>query len=245
MASSALRWADVDRRVLTRQLPEALVLLPVGATEQHGPHLATGTDALIAGELCAAAADRAARRCQRPIVVAPTVAFGASDHHLPFGGTLSLSPETLLAVILDLARCVAAQGGRRLLLVNGHGGNVGVCHAAAAAASTRYGLAVGHLDYWHLAPAEPDVPVPGHAGEFETSLVLALRPDLVGERTARAQPPSVPAVPGIDLHTGAIWRTIDGHTDSAERADADAGKRRLDHLVRLMADRLVQLEGAL
>lgn len=241
MASTALRWADVDRHVLTSHLPEAVVLVPVGATEQHGPHLPTGTDALIAAGICEAAVDRAAQRSERPLILAPTLAFGASDHHLPFGGTLSLSPETLLAVLLDLARSVAAQGGRRLALVNGHGGNVGVCHAAAAAASTRYGLAVGHLDYWRLAQAEPDVPVPGHAGEFETSIVLALRPDLVRERSARTHPPTVASVPGIDIHAGKLWQTIDGHTDRADLADVESGKNRLEYIVELMAERLVDL----
>lgn len=241
MASVPLRWADADRHVLTSQLPEAVVVVPIGATEQHGPHLPTGTDALIAGGVCEAAARQAAHRSDRMMIITPTIPFGASDHHLPFGGTLSLSPETLLAVVLDLARSVATQGGRRLVLVNGHGGNVGVCHAAAAAVSTRYDLAVGHLDYWRLAQPEPETPVPGHAGEFETSMVLALRPELVNDRATRPDPPAVSSVQGIDIHAAAIWRSIDGYTDRPELADAESGKRRLEHLVRQMADRLVEL----
>lgn len=241
MASVALHWADVDRHGLTSHLPEAVVLLPIGATEQHGPHLPTGTDALIAGGVCQAAVRQAAQRSDRAMIITPTVPFGASDHHLPFGGTLSLSPETLLAVVLDLARSIATQGGRRLVLVNGHGGNVGVCHAAAAAASARYGLAVGHLDYWRLAQPEQQTPVPGHAGEFETSIVLALRPELVGERATRPHPPAVSAVEGIDIHAEATWRSIDGYSDRPDLADAESGKRRFEHLVRLMSDRLVEL----
>jgi creatinine amidohydrolase len=241
MAPVALHWADVDRHVLTSHLSQAVVLVPVGATEQHGPHLPTGTDALIAGAVCDAAVQQAARRSDRTMVITPTVPFGASDHHLPFGGTLSLSPETLLAVVLDIARCVSAQGGRRLVLINGHGGNVGVCHAAAAAASTRYGLAVAHLDYWRLAQPEQNTPVPGHAGEFETSMVLALRPGLVGERAARPGPPAVATVPGIDIHSAETWRSIDGYTDRPELADAESGKRRFEHLVEQLADRLVDL----
>lgn len=239
--ASAVHWAETDRQTLTSQLPEAIVLLPVGATEQHGPHLATGTDALLADRVCAAAADQAAGRCDRPLLVAPTIPVGASDHHLPFGGTLSLTPETLTAVLVDLARSVAVQGGRRLLLVNGHGGNVGVCHAAAAAASTRHDLAVAHIDYWCLADAEQDVPVPGHAGEFETSLVLALRPHLVRDTAPRPRPPQPPAVPGVDLHAAAVWQAIDGYTDRPEAADAAAGKRRFDRLVAGLADRIVEL----
>ncbi|MGS2617949.1 creatininase family protein [Micromonospora sp. LZ34] len=243
--ASTVRWADASRQALAEQLPEAVVLLPVGATEQHGPHLPTGTDALIAEAVCDAAARRAAARSPRPLIVAPSIPVGASDHHLPFGGTLSLSPETLSAVLLDLTRSIAMQGGRRLVLVNGHGGNVGVCHAAAAAASTRYGLAVGHVDYWRTAEAEPDVPVPGHAGEFETSLVLVLRPELVGERAGRSRVPEPPAVPGVDLHTAEMWQAIDGYTDRPEAADADTGRRRLDRLVTLLADRIVEIARVL
>lgn len=241
MAPVALHWADVDRHVLISHLPQAVVLLPIGATEQHGPHLPAGTDALIAGAICDAAVRQAAHRSDRTMIIAPTVPFGASDHHLPFGGTLSLSPETLLAVVLDIARCVSAQGGRRLVLVNGHGGNVGVCHAAAAAASTRYGMAVAHLDYWRFSQPEQNTPVPGHAGEFETSLVLALRPELVGGRTPRPDLPAAATVRGIDIHAAQTWRSIDGYTDRPELADAESGKRRFEHVVEQLTDRLVEL----
>ncbi|GAA3941633.1 creatininase family protein [Actinomadura viridis] len=243
--ASTVRWAETGRQALADQLHDAVVLLPVGATEQHGPHLPTGTDALIADAVCEAAAAQAAPRSPRPLIVAPAIPVGASDHHLPFGGTLSLTPETLSAVLLDLARSIAVQGGRRLILVNGHGGNVGVCHAAAAAAGTRHGLAVGHVDYWRMAEAERDVPVPGHAGEFETSLVLALRPELVGNRPRRDPVPEPPAVPGVDLHTAALWRAIDGYTDRPEAADAATGRHRLDRLVTLLADRIVDIARTL
>ncbi|MEV5764860.1 creatininase family protein [Micromonospora sp. NPDC052213] len=243
--ASTVRWADADRQALAEQLPEAVVLLPVGATEQHGPHLPTGTDALIAEAVCDAAARQAAARSPRPLIVTPVIPVGASEHHLPFGGTLSLSPETLSAVLLDLARSVAMQGGRRLVLVNGHGGNVGVCHAVAAAASTRYGLAVGHVDYWRMAEAEPEVPVPGHAGEFETSLVLVLRPEMVGDRAGRGRVPVPPAVPGVDLHTADAWQAIDGYTDRPEAADADTGRRRFGRLVTQLADRIVEIARVL
>ncbi|NUT55395.1 MAG: creatininase family protein, partial [Thermoleophilia bacterium] len=85
--STVRRWDELTREELAELAPSALLVLPVGTTEQHGPHLATGTDALIAG----AVAERAAAAAARPetILLAPTLAYGASDHHLPFGGTLS------------------------------------------------------------------------------------------------------------------------------------------------------------
>ncbi|GAA2633516.1 creatininase family protein [Dactylosporangium fulvum] len=245
MGSVALRWSELDRAQLKRHLPEAVVIIPVGAIEQHGPHLPTSTDALIAEAVAGSAATAAAGRSGRPLIVAPTVAFGASDHHLAYGGTLSLSPETLLAVICDLFRSIAAQGGQRAVLLNGHGGNVGVCHAAAAAGSTRFGLSLAHLDYWRLAGTEGEPPVPGHAGEFETSMVMAVRPDLVRPREPRAQVPETPAIAGVDLHSEIVWRRIDGFTDRPELAEAGAGKRRLENIVNRTADRLVELASVL
>ncbi|MGH1564706.1 creatininase family protein [Mumia sp. DW29H23] len=244
MGANATLWQHADREALATLLPEALVVVPLGATEQHGPHLATGTDALIAQEVARRGAQAAAARSPRALVVTPTIAFGASDHHLPFGGTLSLSPRTLMAVLADVLRSIATQGGRRVVLVNGHGGNVGVCHAAAADAAATLGIAIAHLDYWALAEAEDGLFVPGHAGEFETSLVLALLPDGVTAPAVRDPQPVVLEVSDVGLHDAAVWKAIDGYTDRPDRADADAGARRLDHLVAQAADRLIALAEA-
>lgn len=243
-----LRWADASRETLNEVLPEALVVLPVGATEQHGPHLATGTDALLAATVAERAATLAAETAARPLVLAPALPFGASDHHLPFGGTLSLTPETLLAVLLDLLRSVAEDGGARVVLVNGHGGNVGVCHAAAAAASTRHRLAVAHVDYWRFAADDPAGGVPGHAGEFETSLVTAVRPDAAGPVPPRAHPLPEPATAkpkGVTVHDAALWTSIDGYTDHPERATAADGAARLDTVVAGLAACFAELTETL
>lgn len=240
-----LRWAELTREQLSATLPQALVILPIGATEQHGPHLATGTDALLASTVAGRAAALAAGRSSRPLVLTPTMPVGASDHHFPFGGTLSFRQETLLAVLGDLARSVARSGGRRLLLVNGHGGNQGICQAAAAQASNEHDLAVAYVDYWRLASDPGGGTIPGHAGEFETSLVLALDPELAGQPSGRLNPPSAPAVPDVQIHSAAGWRTIDGYTDDPARADADRGKRWLNQCVQALADRIVALTEAI
>ena len=237
--SALLRWAEADRATVGGLLPEALVLLPIGATEQHGPHLPTGTDALLAGTVCEAAAELAAPASPRPLLLAPTIPVGASDHHLPFNGTLSLSPHTLLAVLEDLARSVAAQGGRRLVVVNGHGGNVGVCHAFAGAASTKYQLSVAHVDYWRVLDAHDRIP--GHAGEFETSLVRAVRGDLVREPPPRPDPPQPLRVSDVDLHAGELWQAVDGYTDHPEEATERRGRAWLDQIAVTLADRFTAL----
>ncbi len=242
-----VHWRELNRDQLGALLPDALVVLPIGATEQHGPHLATGTDALLAETAAQRAAALAADASARPLVLAPTIPVGASDHHLPFGGTLSLRPETLLAVLLDLARSVADGGGRRLVLVNGHGGNRGICSAAAAAASVRSSIAVAYVDYWDAA-ADADLgetALPGHAGGFETSLVLATAPDWVAARDERDVVPQIPAVAGMEIHRQASWHEQNGYTDQPAHASAEKGGAWLEHLVSVLAGRLVELAKAL
>lgn len=241
---SVLRWQEQNRETLRRLLPDAVVVLPIGATEQHGPHLATGTDAFLAEGVT----ERALFRLPappRPLLLAPTIPIGASDHHLPFSGTLSVRVETLLDILLDVTRSIAVCGGRRLVIVNGHGGNRGVCSAAAAAASSRHELAVAYVDYWTLLGDANDTPVPGHAGEFETSLVLALDPELVTDRSERPSLPQPPVVEGIELASQRYWTNMQGYTDHPVRADADQGKRWLDQLAGTLAHKLVELAEAM
>jgi creatinine amidohydrolase len=101
---------------------DAIVLLPVASTEQHGPHLPTGVDDFLCSEVCRRTAQELAPA--RPVVVAPTVWCGLADHHVPFGGTFTLSLSTYHAVLRDLCRSILNAGFRRIVIVNGHGGNI-------------------------------------------------------------------------------------------------------------------------
>lgn len=229
-------WHEMDRDALRRLLPESLVVVPVGAVEQHGPHLPTWTDALIVETVVRRAA------VSGRFIVTPTVSFGASDHHLPFGGTLSLSAETMLAVLVDLCRSVAVCGGRRVALVNGHGGNRGACAAAAAAAASRYGLRIGYADYWTMWQPGGDMPPwPGHGGRFEASLVRAIRPELIHDVPLREVVPLVADPAGWEIHDRQSWRDIDGYTDDPALATARDGAVWLDALVAALASRLEEL----
>jgi len=235
---SAVRWSELDRQALDDLLPHAVVVLPIGATEQHGHHLATGTDALLIDHVVS----RAAQQCHSRVVIAPTLAFGASDHHLTFGGTLSLSVETLTAVLIDLARSVAESGGRRLVIANGHGGNVGACFNAAAAGAARFGLAIAHLNYWDFLPRDLGAEIPGHAGAFETSLVLATRAELVASPTDRGLDVGHPIDgAGAVVHSAGWWRDIDGYTDEPGSASAEAGAAWLTAVVNALASCLDRL----
>ncbi|MGN6484428.1 MAG: creatininase family protein, partial [Thermomicrobiales bacterium] len=112
---NALRRDEIRSRLADG----ALVVLPTAATEQHGPHLPTGHDSVTVEHIARAAADASLAE----VILAPVLCFGSSQHHLPFGGTLSLSTETYYHVARDLVESILASGARRVLLLNGHGGN--------------------------------------------------------------------------------------------------------------------------
>lgn len=240
---SVLNWAELDRRTLGKVLPDSLVIVSLGAVEQHGEHLPTGTDSLIASTLVRAAATRASASLSTDIVLAPHLWIGASDHHLPFGGTLTLSPETLLALLNDLLASISSAGATRVVLINGHGGNSGVCHAAAAAASARHSLTVAHIDYWKVLPDDvsADIPVPGHAGAFETSMLLATSPELVRDISDRAEAPVFESRRGVDLHSAAHWSAIDGYTDHPEDATLALGTHLTEEIVNSLSAALIEL----
>src|SRR5258708_25261880 len=114
-------FAELSREQLRTLAPEPLVVLPLGGTEQHGPYLMTGTDCLTVESLSREAALKASETV--PVIVTPALPFGSSDHHLIFGGTLSLSTETYFRVLRELLESLVTDGFTRIFLVNGHGGN--------------------------------------------------------------------------------------------------------------------------
>ncbi len=158
-----------------------LVLLPTGAVEQHGPHLPLDTDSWTAFTICVLAAEQIDRF---PVLVLPPIWWGLSPYWMTFPGTLTLRPETLINVICDIARSVGQHGFRKLVIVNGHGGNSGLIEAAAIKASNE-SIRVAALSYWNLIPdvlrevCPDDVGNIGHAGEAETSIQLYLQPNRV------------------------------------------------------------------
>lgn len=221
-----VHWSDLSRTELT-PMSDTVVVMPTGAIEQHGPHLPTGTDAHVATALATWAVTAAQERGIRT-VCAPALPFGASDHHLAHGGTLSLRAETFMLAVSDLLRALQRQGCRSVLIVNGHGGNSGPLAAVAAQASVDLGITIAHVDYWRLALGETTPAgasdldqrwTPGHAGRFETALMRALGQRLGGDPPARSSDPDIPTVPGGVVHNTALWADIDGFTDSPASAD--------------------------
>lgn len=174
-------WPDVAQAIAAGI---ATVILPLGATEQHGPHLPLGTDTCRA----AALAERLAERL--PALVAPVIPIGCSDEHGGFAGLLSLEAETLAAVILDCARRMIDWGVQCLVVLSAHGGN----GRALALAETRLRRELPALAVWipdamticgeavQAIAAEAALPLTAlglHAGEWETSELLRLHPEQV------------------------------------------------------------------
>jgi creatinine amidohydrolase len=160
----------------------AVCLLPVGSLEQHGEHLPVGTDSLLAETVCL----RAAELARRDVVVAPTVWTGLSPHHVRLGVTVSLEPELLLELTRSVVRCLRAWFPQ-VVVVNGHGGNRGWLEALGLAEECPV------VNYWELVdPAllrdlfPVDLGSIGHAGQAETSAMLAVAPGLVGGGAAGA-----------------------------------------------------------
>ncbi len=171
-----------------------VALLPVGAIEAHGPHLPLATDGLIAEAMVVVAARRLAGRDLVPLLL-PTLPYTAAPFAAAFPGTLSLRPETVTALVADLARALADSGLRYLAIANAHldPTHLGSLHAGAEAARAA-GLAVAFPDLtrkpWALRLTPEFRSGACHAGRFEGSIVLAVRPDLVREPLRRSLPPN-------------------------------------------------------
>jgi creatinine amidohydrolase len=177
-----VRWAELSSPAIGQLLaarPTEVGLLPVGATEQHGPHLPSGTDTIVA----CAVADAVSARTGAPVL--PAVAVGCSyGHGTDLPGTFSLSPEGLARTVRDIVSWAAHSGLRRVLIINGHFGN----HAALSVASDhlrlkRPDLKIALTSWWDASPAiMTEVTADGadiHANRAETSMMLAIAPHLV------------------------------------------------------------------
>ncbi len=172
-----LRWKELE------QLAPRVFVVPLGSLEQHGHHLPLATDTIIIGEL----AKRIERELPDDVVVAPVQWLGHSPHHSRFG-CVSLDLRPYMEAVMGMCRSLAGMGARRILLLNGHGGNDVPCRAAMRELKSelgREGPAIAFASYWSLAAQDfakirtsPRGGM-GHACEMESSIMLALRPELV------------------------------------------------------------------
>jgi creatinine amidohydrolase len=237
MTSAVSLVQELSRNRLRDLSPEALVVLPVGATEQHGPHLPVGTDFLVVERVARAAAERAATEI--PVLIAPTLPYGSSHHHLPWSGTLSLSTDSFFKAAHDLVLSLAGGGFRRIFILNGHGGNDELVQVVARDVALQEPVDVAAASYWNIAwdaLVEAGAAVgslPGHAGAFETALMLAIAPELVDpERPDRPWDPQSDDQGGrYRVESHGSWKETDGFTDNPARGVAADGERYFEAIV--------------
>ena len=246
---SRIAWHDLRAPELrTLAETDAMVIVPVGSTEQHGPHLPVQVDARLAAEVAKRAASRIAEH--QSVVVAPTVWCGLAEHHMAFGATITLDFATFHALIRCVCESIQRHGFRRLALLNGHGGNIKALDVIAGELKRELDIAVVSATYWTVASvarafeeildAQAGV---AHACEAETSMMLALEPALVDrEEMAR--------VDGGGRNLGASgdpyrWRGFDEMTGSGvlgvpAAATAEKGERLLAAAAEGVAEALLQ-----
>jgi len=235
-------WPEVS----AMDIGSKIVVLPLGSIEQHGHHLPVSTDSDLAGGVAVAVE----RRMPQDLVLLPTLWCGHSTHHLAFPGTVSVSQGVYQALIGELCDSLVKMGARKVLLLNGHGGNDLPVRYALRDVKTRHadvaGLKIVFASYWALAAQtltavrESGIGGMGHACEMETSLMLVLNGEHVAMNKARRDGPAqVPPYRLTDMQQGLPYYLVEdfhelsetgtvGHPDLASR---EKGERFLAGIV--------------
>ena len=178
-------WQELRRTEFENAVKgDAVVIIPVASTEQHGHHLPVNTDA----NCCFTIALRAAEAVDEfPVLVLPTIWTGYSPHHMPHPGTVTLKYHTFVELLTQVAASIHAHGFQKILFLNGHGGNSAVVAAMRTKLAAEEGISVVGYTYWELPSvseewkriSQSDKGFVGHAAEIETSMQLYLQPELV------------------------------------------------------------------
>ncbi|MEQ8787636.1 MAG: creatininase family protein [Pirellulaceae bacterium] len=235
---TSARLASIDR-------VQTVAVVPIAAVEQHGPHMPTGTDYF----LCTAVVEALETRRPHNVLLTPTLWLGASSHHLRYGATLDAGLDNYVATLCDVGQSLLDDGFRRVLFVNGHGGNVDPLRVALRQLQPAYpdALLAGG-SYWSVADdcirdvLEGDHKFVGHACEFETSMMLHVRPELVArELLADAGQLVTDNIDGVFVSRDMRQRTRQGYTGRPDLATAEKGKLLLDGVVDRLATLLEKL----
>jgi creatinine amidohydrolase len=220
-------WPDVQAEI---NRGRDTVVVAFGATEQHGPHLPLATDALLGDHLSRLVADRL------DAFIAPTVRIGCSEHHLAFPGTLSIGEETFQLLVADLVRSLARGGFRRIVLLPTHGGNFKPLADALEKLGSVDGIEVRALTdlgalfaVAQLGVDEYGVPLGEgglHAGEWETSMLMSIHPELVHlDRGEPGYTGDMEAAVGAIFGSGVHALTANGVIGDPAQASEDHGAR--------------------
>ena len=233
MELAHLTWPEAKEAISRAKV----ALLPVGSTEQHGPHLPLGTDHLTAAWIAREAARRGG------FLLLPTVPVGVSPHHRQFWGTLWVEPEVLASYVIGIARSLAYHGLKKVVFVNGHGGNTPALTDAARRLRDEGIFAFVYV-WWRAAQEEIRKVLEdggGHAGEMEASVVWHIapelvRPDKLPEAAAHAAPAWGKAVHGVEVG----YDTIDFAPVGCVGAPTDASPEKGEKVLAAAVEKLVR-----
>ncbi len=235
---------------LNQATKDKVILLPLGAIEQHGPHLSVSTDTDIVTQI----AQQIEKILPNEVLLCPTLPFGSSHHHLSFGGTISIAPELYTQVLIDLVNSLVISGFQKIVLLNGHGGNITPAKQALAVLSKRFDVThqptIALATYWEVGgkafAGEPPMQSPAlsHACEYETSMMLHLFADKVWmDRVERAQrPESNGYIPweddepyrGVTVFKQTEFISSNGSSGEPQLGTAEKGKHLIDHAVKAL-----------
>jgi mycofactocin system creatininase family protein len=238
-----MTWVEAKQRFSEIDV----ALLPVGSTEQHGPHLPLDTDTFDALYLARTVAEN--MRKPKPAVL-PVVPYGVSYHHMGFSGTISLSNETLTRLVYEVGMSVARHGINKLVIINGHGGN-GPALQNAAQMINRDARIFACVDTGETSDVDVkkiiETPNDAHAGEMETSTALAVRPELVYmKRVKKAVPKFTSRYLNFSTSRSVEWYTQtekisrSGVLGDPTKATPEKGEKlwgiMVEHLIRFVDD---------
>lgn len=230
----------------------AIVILPVASLEQHGPHLPVEVDSILGETVAARTAEKVLMRGQS-VLTLPVVWTGLSEHHMTFGGTVTLENAAFAALIEGVVRSVLRHGFRRVVLLNAHGGNENALRTIVDDLTPRLGVPIVQLTYWYAAAVAIAKILQtqgglGHACEAETAMMMAVRPELVAmDRIPLATSNTTPDVADVVGGGVYVWRDIGsrsaaGVIGNPEAATLEKGEALFDAISTSLAEKLCNPE---
>ncbi|HXP78245.1 MAG TPA: creatininase family protein [Stellaceae bacterium] len=226
----------------------AIVVVPIGSTEQHGPHLPVMVDYRLATEVAMRGARKLAER-GHPILVTPTIWTGFAEHHMELGGTITIDYSVFFGLVRGIVRSLVRDGFRRICLLNGHGGNIAPLVVAASELTVEFKIPLVAFAYWDIAVPQTKAILEFqekllHACEAETSMMMAVVPHLIDrEQLAAARGPDQdrPEIenlvgPGVFRWQALNARSRRGVIGNGAAGTPEKGERLLDAMSERMAE---------
>jgi creatinine amidohydrolase len=222
---------------------KTIAILVFGACENHGDHMPFGSDFIFPTEI----AKRLATKVNN-VIVLPAIPYGVSLHHDQFQMTMSINPETLVGIISDLLSSLIQNKIRRVLIINGHDGNIGPIEVAARSIKNKHPeMTIACLESWWILVGQLKKDLfevwsgLGHGGEAETSAILAVRPDLVNMESAPKE-----VIPKLPENIRIFWKfdelTSTGATGAPQKASIEKGNEILQMLEDLLLSFIKEME---